>query len=217
MKINEYLFSELLPEYFYELNDVLKFRVISKNFKEAIDNRWLKYNSKIHYDGLLDTISTFIPISYCWNCNTSVSSANNLNYLVHHDNNPKRMIIVCHKWQCRIKATHTILDLLEQNNCFYLINPLDTSLSLVIPRSDPSINTIGEFQDSFSHLILNTQNGIHVRVNWYTSEDTKREFYYKWVSIHKLIEKNPTIKDMLMNLKVAPFHSSSKVKQLKVK
>lgn len=204
MKLHETLLAELMPKFFFSLKEILKFRLVSKAFKQSLDNLYLKYNPKKHDKDLLYTMSTFLPVAYCWNCNVSTTSKQRKDYIFRPDDFPKRSIIVCYHWKCRIKAIHTMLQLAESFDLYNLVQPLDDNLCLKIPRSDPNKNTEGNIQSNFSDVIYFKNNKVLIRLTWLEDSDKSINFY-KDIPIEQLKSVNPTIS--LSNLRIVPFHS----------
>ena len=192
MNLNETLLAELLPQFFFSLTDILKFRLVSSAFQETIDDLYLKYKPKKHDEHLLHTMATFLPVSYCWNCNTSITPSEKKDYIFRPDDFPKRSIIVCYNWKCRIKAIHTMLQLAESFDLYNLVQPLDDNLALKIPRSDPNKNTEGNIQRNFNDVVYFKNNKVLIRLTWLEDLDKSLNFY-KDVPIEEVKLLNPDI------------------------
>ena len=129
---------------------------------------------------------TWINMVYCQICNTSYKSKlHQVNYFI--DTPPRRCIVTCNKWQCRVESLQEYLYYLQSMQIFFF-KPTLKYEQFFIPRSNPEITTKGHIL--WGNIIILKDGAFWIKVQW--CEDNV--IFRKLVLFKQFLEYNKKLK-----------------------
>ena len=161
-------------------SEFLKWRLINKQCAELIYKRLFK----IDYKDLLYPRRTFIPVGTCWSCSAIGNDVEQQVFIM--DEPPRRTVVVCDGWECRLRALLSKLYYIFHINNYVYFYPSIENLLYDIPRSNPETKTKGRIVPHFDNIMIFRHDIYYVYVEWKEEDKT----YRKLVPFEKFIESN---------------------------
>ena len=167
-------------------SEFLNLRLINKKCNDVIQIAFFGINMKDNY---LYARRTFIPQGYCHCCekraSEMVGDLNDIQFLM--DDCPRRILIVCNYWKCRLYALISkLIDIFQYNKFLYFYPPISGE-EFNIPRTNPTTKTIGGIVKFWHNIVVLRNNTYYVYVTWNENE----KIYRKLVKFSDFITLNP--------------------------
>jgi hypothetical protein len=180
--------------------DILKLRLINKNFRNIINFYFLKNDS---FKRLFPR-RTFIQIGNCWRCDASGNDV--VQTLWSMDDPPRRTIVVCNRYECVKSALYSKLkELIDDDHFIYFYPPLE-DVEYKIPRTDPTVKTKGTIVRGYCDGAILRNDRFYIYVHWYTNGEEFR----KIVLFRQFIEYNNLNKKFC----IRPFYETSNLLEI---
>ena len=184
---------------------ILASRCYIKTFDEFISLRpinkkcadiFIEYMAQFKFNELTYSKRTWIQINKCQTCNCFQDNCRQLNYTV--DNPPRRCIVTCSGWKCRLISLQTKLNELFSKDKLLFFEPAFPRKSYNIPRTNTNTKTRGVLFPFYNNVSLLKDNGeFYIFVKWQEEEKS----YTKLVNFHDFILYNPQLKNTTFKIR----------------
>ena len=186
----EYMLLAVRP-YINTFNDFISLRLINKKSAKI----FMDYMSCFKFENLTYSKRTWLQIYKCSCCDIYNNNCEQLTYMV--DDPPRRAIVYCPSWQCKLLALQTYLYEIYKLNKMFFFHPSIPDTSYNIPRSNPKTITFAKLR--WNNVgIFNKDGDFTVYVIW---NNANGETYTKWVPFNELVKRNSILKNIAFNLR----------------
>ena len=162
-------FISIIALFEKELSDFLRLRLINKGCNDVIQN--IFFNLEVG-DALYPRRS-FIPIGKCWSCSARGNDVEQRVFMM--DDPPRRTVVVCDRWKCRMIALFSKLEDIYIYDKFVYFYPSIEDNTYIIPRSNPKTKTMGKIAKNFNDIVIFRHEQYYVYVEWIEDKQTYRK------------------------------------------
>jgi len=156
-----YRFLPTIAAFEHTLPEFLRLRLISKGCDEIIK---MVFFQSPHLDDTLYPRRTFIPIGKCWSCSAKGDDVCQRVFIM--DDYPRRAMVLCDRWQCRMTALFSKLEDMYTENQFVYFYPNIEDKLYKIPRTDPKKKSWGYIVRNYNNIAVFRNEQYYVYAGW---------------------------------------------------
>jgi len=185
----EFMFLAVRP-YINTFNDFISLRLINKKSAKI----FMEYMSCFNFDKLTFSKRTWLEVHRC-SCCESYSDELKEQLVYRMDDPPRRCIVHCANWRCKLIALQTyIYEIFNKNKMVIFYPPIPDGM-YNIPRSNTKITTFAKLKWN-NIAILNDNGDFNLNLNWYDKGS-----YRKLVPFAELIKRNTQLKNLTFKIR----------------
>ena len=173
-------------------HNFLELALINKKTYNAFYNYMATYIEKDY----ICSRRTWISIAKCECC--GFKSTKPLYQIVYRvDLPPRRCIVVCSRWECRLRAFLTYLREIASNQKLLFFKPTLSTKEYFIPRTNKQTVTKGKMMYFWENVCIMRKGKYSVRCKWGEGGDE----WSKIVPFKEFIEYNPELKNIQFRIR----------------